>query len=151
MPYTYCGCPLPGDTIGQRFTRLKHRLSVSTPGATGLIPPRRPDALAATHASEHNSVYTGPKDPAHVDAGRKAREEKVKKRRQRDEELVRKGKLDEATLRRNADHEVAFLYPIAFYGQPVFGCVATGDWGYGVGDFGCVVVSSILTMGHPSS
>ncbi|KIP02258.1 hypothetical protein PHLGIDRAFT_130825, partial [Phlebiopsis gigantea 11061_1 CR5-6] len=37
VPYTHCGCPLPGDTLGQRLARLKRRLSIAAaPDPTGL-------------------------------------------------------------------------------------------------------------------
>ena len=76
---------------------------------------------------------------------RKAREEKMRKRRQRDEELVRKGKLDRGVVDRGAGHEIAFLYPVPFYAPPVFGCVAAAGAcaaGMGIGGgVGCAVVS----------
>ncbi|TFY63748.1 hypothetical protein EVJ58_g3067 [Rhodofomes roseus] len=49
VPYTHCGCPLPGDTIGDRLQRLTRKFmsnKVSRPPAS---PP-------VTHASEHNGV-----------------------------------------------------------------------------------------------
>ncbi|KAF5334224.1 hypothetical protein D9611_014332 [Ephemerocybe angulata] len=55
IDYTHCGCPLPGTTIGQRLSRLISSQPHSPPSQL-IPPPSRPDALSATHASEHNSV-----------------------------------------------------------------------------------------------
>lgn len=159
VPYTYCGCPLPGDTLGQRLSRLKHRLSLSSSPPTELIPPPRPDALDATHASEHNMVSLAPLGDSHAtlaNAKRKAREGKIQKRRQRDERLVRDGKADPAALRARDGHEVAFLYPVPFFLPGlVVGCVAAaagcgGFGGFGVtaggGIAGCAIVSLYSTQ-----
>ncbi|THU97514.1 hypothetical protein K435DRAFT_721816 [Dendrothele bispora CBS 962.96] len=56
LPYVYCGCPISGETIGQKLTRIvgiqssmKHRY---------LEPPAElPEARNGTHPSDHNSVY----------------------------------------------------------------------------------------------
>ncbi len=145
----HCGCPLPGDTIGQRLTRLKRRLSNASNTSNGLIPPHRVDALSATHASEHNSVLV-PDHKLLTESQRKKRAEKVRKRRERDEKNVRERKMDESALRRGRDHDAAFLYPVPFYAYtPVGGCVAYG--GIGAGGLGggfasCAVVSVLCTL-----
>ncbi|EKM50657.1 uncharacterized protein PHACADRAFT_178388 [Phanerochaete carnosa HHB-10118-sp] len=137
VPYTHCGCPLPGDTLGQRLAPLKHRLSLSSSAPAALMPPRRADALGATHASEHNMVSLAPLGEDHAAVAgqkRRVREEKVQRRRQRDEKLVRDGKMDAAAVRPAYDgHQIAFLYPVPFYAPPVIGCVASAS---GCGGFG---------------
>lgn len=141
VPYSYCGCPLPGDTLGQRLSRLKHRLSLSGGGASALVPPRRADARGATHASEHNSVSLAPLGEsfaALADSKRRLREEKIARRRERDERLVREGKLDPDAARACEGHQVAFLYPVPFYAPPVAGCVA--------GPAGCGAFAGFVPM-----
>ena len=133
---------MPGDTIGQRLSRLKRRLSSANP-SNGLIPPHRKDALSATHASEHNCVQV--QHGGLTEAQRKKRADKVRKRRERDEKNVRDGKLDPETLRRRDEHEAAFLYPVPFYAyMPIGACVAVGAAGLGfaggAGLAGCAVV-----------
>lgn len=105
------------------------------------MPPSRPDALAATHASEHNAVYVGPQNDTHSSTMRKAREEKMRKRRTRDEELVKKGRLDKETANRGAEHEIAFLYPLPFFAPPVLGCV-TASAGVVADSLSCATVST---------
>ncbi|KAI0339604.1 hypothetical protein BDW22DRAFT_1335746 [Trametopsis cervina] len=144
LPYTYCGCPLPGDTVGQKLSRLKRRV-VSNTDAQGLTPPRRPDALSATHASEHNSVYLPAQHGGFSEAERRKREGKLQRRKVRDEKLARDGKLRQDNLRDDA-HYAAFLYPIPLYayGPPLAGCVSVGGAGVGwtgVGGAACAVVS----------
>ncbi|KAH6879916.1 hypothetical protein BKA70DRAFT_196508 [Coprinopsis sp. MPI-PUGE-AT-0042] len=54
IDYACCGCPLPGDTIGQRLSRFLDKKASEPP--SHLTPPARGDFRAATHASEHNGV-----------------------------------------------------------------------------------------------
>ncbi len=127
-----CGCPLPGDSIGQRLSNLKYRLDGGTTAAEKiLLPPDRPDSLSATHPSEHNSAV----DPQHstiANMQRRARAEKIRKRQARDK---KKGKTVESAPRRVIDHDVAFLLPVPFYSHiPIGGtCVAVGGPGPGLG------------------
>ena len=142
-PYTYCGCPLPGDTIGQKLSRLTRRFSSLSADKNGLIPPHRTDALSATHASEHNSVeLTG--HEATNQAQRKKREEKIRKRRERDEKNVRDGKMGADVLARGNAHDAAFLYPVPFVMYaPLSACVSVGAGaigGFGGGFSSCAVV-----------
>lgn len=82
----HCGCPLPGDTIGQRTLRLtKHVLSTSEKSAAAASPfavPVHPDAAAGTHPSDHNAVSVLPHDVS--EKNRRARREKLEKRKVRD-------------------------------------------------------------------
>ncbi|KAJ7061512.1 hypothetical protein C8F01DRAFT_141769 [Mycena amicta] len=53
VQYTYCGCPLPGATVGQRLSRL-----VGTKGNPSYLqPPQLEKSLNATHPSDHNAVF----------------------------------------------------------------------------------------------
>ncbi|KAK0439253.1 uncharacterized protein EV420DRAFT_1279692 [Desarmillaria tabescens] len=130
IPYTHCGCPLPGDTIGQKISRLVsiHKQS-GTP--SHLVPPRdRRDLLAATHPSDHNAVYSF-QHQGQVDAMRRARLEKRERRIRREEG---KG----ISRNRSVGHDPAFLVPVPlYYGV---GCVATTGHvvGGGGGVGGCV-------------
>ncbi|KAH8103957.1 hypothetical protein BXZ70DRAFT_888620 [Cristinia sonorae] len=149
IPYMHCGCPLPGDTVGQRLSRLTSRFKSpqpppafpsSTPTTNPLNPPRHPDALSATHPSEHNCV-SDPNANTHTsEATRAKRIEKMRKRRERDAKLVEKGKMSKREYDRGAEHDLPFLYPVPFfYFPPVVACGAWSMGHYGAG--GCAVVS----------
>ncbi|KAF8438942.1 hypothetical protein L210DRAFT_2235973 [Boletus edulis BED1] len=127
LPYTYCGCPLPGTTLGQR---LRNALSLHRHREEDvLVPP--PDAAAGTHASDHNAVYINRKASEHA---RQRRRQKAERRRRR-AALDAKDK-DEpkgapgALIRSNRNetdrgtHELAFFYPIPLY-IGVGACVGT--------------------------
>ncbi|KAK0236838.1 hypothetical protein EDD85DRAFT_1007048 [Armillaria nabsnona] len=111
IPYTHCGCPLPGDTIGQRLNRLVSIHKQSGP-PSHLVPPRdRSDLLAATHPSDHNAVYSY-LHRDQVSSMRQARLETRERRLKREEG-------------RGVDHDTAFLVPVPLdfnYGTE---CVAT--------------------------
>lgn len=152
VPYTHCGCPLPGDTIGQRLSRLKRRLSSASAAPNGLIPPHRLDALSATHASEHNCVQVE-QHTGFTEAERKKRAEKVRKRRERDEKAAKEGKLDVETFRRGDAHAAAFLYPVPFFAYvPLAACVAVAAAGAGAvcggggGTAACAVVRILIAI-----
>ncbi|OBZ73587.1 hypothetical protein A0H81_06345 [Grifola frondosa] len=125
VPYMHCGCPLPGDTIGQRLNRLSQKV-LSRPSQPGALqPPPRPDALSATHPSDHNSVYS---PHGHSEHMRQSRAEKARRRRERDAQRLKRGKLDEAAYRRGEAHDMAFLVPVPFFYTPS-GCVGPGPPG----------------------
>jgi hypothetical protein len=99
-------------------------------------PPNRDDSLLATHPSDHNAVY--------VDVvshkGREKRLSKTQKRKARDLEKLKHGKLDEKTYQRGLDHNTAFLVPVPMYygyGVPMAACGGSG----GTFGAGCVTVS----------
>ncbi|KAF7353803.1 hypothetical protein MVEN_01065800 [Mycena venus] len=131
VQYTHCGCPLPGDTIGQRLSRLiGHGTNPSY-----LIPPDREDLRAATHPSDHNAVFALHRK-AQSEAAQCRRREKIAKRQQRDLERAQAGKLDG---RRNVQHDPAFLIPVPLYytGVNMGGCLAsTGNVIHGGSGFG---------------
>ncbi|KAF8816814.1 hypothetical protein BYT27DRAFT_7333232 [Phlegmacium glaucopus] len=55
VQYSHCGCPIPGDSIGQKLTRLIN--SFKLPSSSHLLPFNRTDLLSATHPSDHNAVH----------------------------------------------------------------------------------------------
>ena len=99
-------------------------------------PPNRDDCLLATHPSDHNAVYVN----IISHKGREKRLSKTQKRKTRDMEKLKQGKLDEKTYNRGLDHNAAFLVPVPVYygyGYPLAACVGIGG-GFGVG---CATVS----------
>ncbi|SJL02729.1 uncharacterized protein ARMOST_06065 [Armillaria ostoyae] len=117
IPYTHCGCPLPGDTIGQRLSRL---ISIHKHHAT----------------SDHNAVYLF-KYQEQIDAQRRVRLAKRQRRIRRDEE--------KGMSRNSVDHDPAFLVPVPLYFNRDAGCVAmTGHvvgGGGGAGECATVDIS----------
>jgi hypothetical protein len=134
VPYMHCGCPLPGETINLKLTRL---ISGSNQKPSFLIPPNDPDLLAGTHPSDHNSVFAFHHKKM-SESARKARQKKIEKRMRRDAELARKGKMDPGSIQRSRAHNAAFLMPVPlfFYGPGFGGCAAYG----GVIQAGCAAV-----------
>ncbi|GBE89584.1 hypothetical protein SCP_1602470 [Sparassis crispa] len=122
LPYTHCGCPLPGESIGRRLSRLslglfhKHGPDLSLE----LLPPAREDALSATHPSEHNSVESG--RSIFLKWQRRQRMDKLARRRKRDTERAVAGRMDADVYQRGRTHDAAFLVPVPFY-SPVAACV----------------------------
>ncbi|KAF8076953.1 hypothetical protein FPV67DRAFT_1473294 [Lyophyllum atratum] len=99
IPYTHCGCPVPGESIGKKLSILRTAYSHSkTPPY--LDPPLRAD-LTATHPSDHNAVFLFHRKGAGLEA-QKTRREKYKRRQARD------GKDAER-------HDPAFLVPVPMY------------------------------------
>ncbi|KAF7294634.1 hypothetical protein MIND_01000000 [Mycena indigotica] len=125
VSYHHCGCPLPGETLGQRLSRLVGHGS----NPSYLVPPNRDDILAATHPSDHNAVFAF-HHKAQSEAAQRRRREKIAKRAQRDEA--------NGTKKRDVVHDPAFLVPVPlYYGAGVAGCAAFGgsvvNGGIGVG------------------
>ena len=56
IPYSHCGCPIPGDSIGSKLARLISGSDNAAP-PSHLLPFNRPDLLSATHPSDHNAVH----------------------------------------------------------------------------------------------
>ncbi|TFY50729.1 hypothetical protein EVG20_g11361 [Dentipellis fragilis] len=106
VPYMHCGCPLPGDTVGQKLSRLVTHMGMKYNPKIP-VPPEHPAMLAATHPSDHNSIVVP--DLPHQDAHRRQRERKIERRRQRDAELVRQGRMRQDVYDRGASHNAAFL------------------------------------------
>ena len=136
LPYTYCGCPLPGDTIGQRLSRFLS--SVPTHPPSQLVPPSdRADLFASTHASEHNLVQfkSRNKTALRVEQYRhSSHQAKHEKRVKREKDKERKREREAIERQRERDgypgygcmYGQAFLMPVPlYYGAPIGGCVGT--------------------------
>lgn len=152
ISYSHCACPLPGDTIGRRLSRILSSTSAQrTAGATLLEPPNRPDLRvhAATHPSDHNSVFdsTPARHKSSLEA-RTRRMAKVEKRKAREAKKSR----DRSTAQDPA-HENAFLYPVPMFGGPIpaGGCVGDAHMHSRcgtAGGSGCAVVSDLSFCGR---
>ncbi|KAJ7494422.1 hypothetical protein B0H11DRAFT_1717508 [Mycena galericulata] len=144
VAYTHCGCPLPGETIGQKLSRL---VGSSGTNPSYLVPPNRDDLLAATHPSDHNAVFAF-QHKGTAEAARRLRREKIAKRTQRDLERARSGRPVDPLRPRNGRHDPAFLIPIPLYYTPMMaGCAPTGGTvvsGTGGGFGACAAVSVVL-------
>ena len=126
--------PCQGETIGQKLNRLS--LAVMLRRRSAISPPDRDHCLLATHPSDHNAVYV----KTVSDNGREKRLSKMRKRKERDLEKLKQGKLDEKTHKRGSAHDDAFLVPVPLYygyGIPGAGCSGIAG-GFGAG---CVTVS----------
>ena len=103
VPYSYCGCPLPGDSIGDKLQRLTHKLFSSSSKEqpqSSLKPPGHPAIAHATHASEHNAIHLRPEDPSlasKIAQKRRNRERKMDERRARDLRRVQRQPLTAGT------------------------------------------------------
>lgn len=133
VSYSYCGCPLPGDSIGDKLSRLTHKVFSSSSRAqthSALSPPGHPAIAPATHASEHNTIHVRPDNPklaAKLARKRRARERKMDQRRARDLRRVQRGELDREQYRRGEAHYAAFLTPVPFISPVMIGsCVSVG-------------------------
>ena len=116
----HCGCPLPGETIGQRLSRL---VSQQLGNPSHLIPPDRNNLLAATHPSDHNAVFAFHRRFASWLSQQKRRQ-KFQKRQLRDEKLASHGKINQRGINRSYDHSPAFLVAVPFFIGTASGCVA---------------------------
>ena len=129
VPYTYCGCPLPGDSLGDKLSRLTRKfISSHASPQSALSPPGHPAYAPATHASEHSAIHVRLDDPAlaaTLARKRREREQTRDERRARDLRRVQKGELDPEVYRRGETHYNAFLTPVPFV-WPVGGCVSVG-------------------------
>ncbi|KAI6008032.1 hypothetical protein EDC04DRAFT_2777713 [Pisolithus marmoratus] len=88
LPYIFCGCALPGETIGQRLGRAFGCLQVndcegSAGGNHSSLVPGAGTGAAATHPSDHNAIFLMHKMNAGMLA-RKRRQAKIEARRTRE-------------------------------------------------------------------
>ena len=134
---------MPGETIAQKVARI---VKVDNSIPSHLVPPNRDDLLAATHPSEHNSVFAFHKKVV-GELSREKRRKKIAKRLKANTALVKAGRLDKRDIERSHGHDAAFLMPVPlyFYSPIGVGCVAAyggvvnGEGGGGIG--GCASVS----------
>jgi hypothetical protein len=147
VQYTYCGCPLPGDTIGKRLSRVVG-IYAPPPPASHLMPFDSPDLLSATHPSDHNAVrFQSANNRAHARATKRYEQLARTKERERHKAAEKARKkaakagaagtaAHEHGERRRVDsrdvynHQSAFLTPIPLYYGPSYdrygGCVGGG-------------------------
>ena len=118
MAYTHCGCPLPGETIGQKLSRL---VSSQQLAPSYLVPPPREDLYAATHPSDHNAVYAFHHGKL-ATLAQQRRLAKIKKRQARDVALVQRGGIRPPSAVRSCGYATPFLIPVPLY----FGVVGFG-------------------------
>ncbi|KAI9461336.1 hypothetical protein HD554DRAFT_2028306 [Boletus coccyginus] len=148
LPYTYCGCPLPGTTLGQR---LRNALSLhrrrTTKEVDILRPP--PDAAAGTHASDHNAVYLIHHQKASEHAREQRRQEAERRRRREALDAKHEDEDEPAALRYNRSqtraHGLAFLYPVPMRAR-VASCVTVPSV---VENGACATVSILLAYSLP--
>ena len=149
VQYTHCGCPLPGETIGQKLSRLVRPNGSYRP--FHLIPPEQDDLLSATHPSDHNAVFAF-HHKARSEAAQRRRREKISKRQQKANERVKSGKLDPKGEGQVHGHDAAFLVPVPLYYMPVVagcamvtGAIVNNSGAGGIG--GCATVSIVFEHG----
>ncbi|KAG6849697.1 hypothetical protein H0H93_006205 [Arthromyces matolae] len=121
LPYTHCGCPLPGTTIGQRITRLVLFMKQER---SYLVPLPREDLRAATHPSDHNAIFLWQSKHAGLDR-QDQRRSLFYKRKHRDEEKRRRGQLPPLTPNEERHLDIraaAFFIPVPL----VFGFADSG-------------------------
>ncbi|KAF8885821.1 hypothetical protein BD779DRAFT_1646525, partial [Infundibulicybe gibba] len=107
VEYTHCGCPLPGQTIGRKLSRLVKKYTVDT---SHLVPPARENIIAATHPSDHNAVTANQEY-----ASTREQWQKRNRRRAREAQDVRMGKADPLRASRGFAHFPAFLVPVPIF------------------------------------
>ena len=153
MPYTQCGCPLPGNTIGQRLARLVTHAGSRHYPLSRLAPPAdQPEVLAASHPSDHNTVAVLGL-PSNSTA-KTQRESKAFRRREREASRVRKGEMTQEEYKRNTEHAAPFLVLVPLMPTamttftPLGQVMSTDDWASG-SFAGCAAVScSVLFIFH---
>jgi hypothetical protein len=132
--YMHCGCPLPGETIGQKLNRLIKVTSRQSPSF--LLPPDDDDALlAGTHPSDHNSIFASHR------YAQKMREKRTAKIAARKSRASIKGRASAI------DHDTAFLTPVPIYyyaGVGIVGCFASP----GVLDNGSAACASVSMFAY---
>jgi len=133
VPYMYCGCPPPGEKVGQRLRRLLSNGNLKGDRAdSSLVPTDDATARAATHPSDHNAVFLMHKQTQAMCA-RERRKKKAEERRIRVEKAASRDVLSVAGAPkrtqnrrslRDFDHTPAFMVPVPF---PIYyagaGCV----------------------------
>ncbi|KAH9483132.1 Glycine-rich domain-containing protein 1 [Psilocybe cubensis] len=173
VTYTHCGCPVPGDTIGKRLSRMIGMYSQpTTTPHSHLFPITRLDVLAATHPSDHNTVrFIAKNKREHKVALRKYESLKKKKEKEhklqsvknessdiptanrRDEKAISDDSVDgESKFRNYAAHDmIPFLVPVPMFyfgGELPSGeaCVATGGLAGFIAGGGAEVVAGVIVV-----
>ncbi|KDR74375.1 hypothetical protein GALMADRAFT_280353 [Galerina marginata CBS 339.88] len=95
VQYTHCGCPIPGDTIGQRLSRIVGVYSSPSAPPSHLMPFDRPDLLSATHPSDHNAVrFVAATERAHKITTQRYENLARKKQKEQEKAAKKAAKLD---------------------------------------------------------
>ncbi|KAI0683785.1 hypothetical protein BC835DRAFT_1422968 [Cytidiella melzeri] len=136
VPFTHCGCPTPVPDTGFKRLRtvvssLNMTRSASVP-ILNLIPPDHPDALSATHASEHNAFLFATNSRGFGSQERLARQERIKQWQEYEERTAKRREVAFPVRRGDSDHDPAFLAapPFwAFAGAPLGVCTAASYTG----------------------
>lgn len=111
LPYTQCGCPLPGNTIGQKLARLVPLSGSKHYPSARLAPPvDQPEILAGSHPSDHNTIAV--LGLPNNSTAKAQRDVKALRRREREVCRVRKGEISQEEFERNAGHAAPFLVPV---------------------------------------
>lgn len=102
LRYTYCGCPIPGNAIGQCLSKLVTHLATSYSGSTSsqqaLAPPAGTvSSRTSTHSSDHDAVVHLVKHGYPFHESRRAARAEVAERRQKRDDKASKKKKDEDT------------------------------------------------------
>jgi hypothetical protein len=113
----HCGCPLPGETIGQKLNRLVAKNQKQQPSY--LVPPNNPNLFASTHPSDHNAIFDF-NDRSGSEIQREYRKAKFTSRQKRDNR--KRG--SQKSILHSTDHDPAFLVPVPIYFGGVGACVA---------------------------
>ncbi|KAI9447796.1 hypothetical protein H4582DRAFT_2068384 [Lactarius indigo] len=126
IPYTQCGCPLPGNTIGQKLARLVPLSGSKHYPLARLAPPAdQPEILAASHPSDHNTVAV--LGLPNNSAAKAQRDNKALRRRERELSRVRKGEISQEEFELNAGHPAPFLVPVSLTSTAVFPVTPLGQ------------------------
>ncbi|KAF9535191.1 hypothetical protein CPB83DRAFT_924921 [Crepidotus variabilis] len=130
VDYTHCGCPIPGDSIGRRLSKLVGMHPPAPPSY--LVPFNRPDLLSGTHPSDHNAVrFMDPNPTAHkmmeqrYEGLRKKKDKEAKKAAKKAEKLEAEGKLGLRGPHAHSEDRNRSANDPYYYGY--------GPYGYGYG------------------
>lgn len=129
----HCGCPTPirEQTQLGRLAGAMSRLNLSRMIQTlDLVPPQIPDALAATHVSEHNAFLMRSSTGGFSSDERAVRASKLRHWIEEEEKKCaeERGKLP--PRQRNSDHDIASLSApplFALEGPPLAVCTAVAS------------------------
>ncbi|KAG6917558.1 hypothetical protein DXG01_002027 [Tephrocybe rancida] len=131
LPYIYCGCPVPGKTMGRRLSNLLNSSPTTSRvrAPSYLIPLDRSDLLSSTHPSDHNSViFTGTLESRkQIYDDQERRREKLNKLRIQESKSGSKKSDSKKDVPRKASDTLfgtAFLLPIPYHSS--VSCVANG-------------------------
>ena len=122
IQYTHCGCPVPGDSIGERLSKLVKLYS--SPPQSDLLLIDCPVCLSATHPSEHNAVHFIPRNlQGHILNSKRYAQLAQKKRKAALRHMEKVGKDSSSACLQRSTCVPPFLVPVPTY----YGGVTIGD------------------------